>query len=157
MSHDCHLSLYVLILRHAIYLCITMNVFSVVQALNIALSFFVMLSCILYMCLYSVYECLSAQSSCLVYLRSLRAHSLTAILGRRSSAYYYTSHHLLSPEVASSKGAVGSSGSISVSLTCVAFQGSIPMPIWRTNLFLKDPKRMEILLFFWLNVAIIFI
>ena len=49
---------YVLILCHA------MNVFCVAQAVNTALSFFVMLSCILYKCLYTVCDCLSAQCSC---------------------------------------------------------------------------------------------
>ena len=67
LSCDCHLSLYMLILCHAIYSCISMNVFSVSQAVNTALSFFVMLSSILYKCLYSVCDCLSAQCSCPVY------------------------------------------------------------------------------------------
>ena len=43
LSCDCHLSLYVLILCHAMYLCITMNVFCVAQAVNTTLS----LSCCL--------------------------------------------------------------------------------------------------------------
>ena len=64
-----------------------MNVFCVAQAVNTALSFFVMLSGILYKCLYIVCDCLSAQCSCPVYPRPLRARSLTAIPGRRSSAH----------------------------------------------------------------------
>ena len=87
LSCDCHLSLYVLILCHAMYQCITVNVFCVAQAVNTALSFFVMLSCTLYKCLYTVCDCLSAQCSCPMYRRPLRARSLTAIPGRRASAH----------------------------------------------------------------------
>ena len=46
-----------------------MNVFCVAQAVNTALSFCVMLSGILYKCLYTVCDCLSAQCSCPVYPR----------------------------------------------------------------------------------------
>ena len=75
-----------------------MNVFCVAQAVNTALSFFVMLSCILYKCLYTVCDCLSAQCSYPAYPRPLCACSLTAISGRRSSAHDYTYMYHLNPE-----------------------------------------------------------